>query len=182
MKVFVHLAKGFEEIEAVTVIDLLRRAEINVTIIKVGEKDDLIVVGAHGISVKAEKHIDEVDYSECQMAVLPGGMPGTTNLGESELLMKNLRLLFEQGRGVAAICAAPMVLAKEGILCGKKATIYPGMEEYLVNAVYVDEAVVKDCNVITGRGPGTATEFAIALIEALRGREKAEDVLKGLAK
>lgn len=174
--IYVHLAEGFEEIEALTAADVLRRAGAEVKLVSVW--GSLEVTGAHGITVTADISFDEADYELCEMIVLPGGMPGTTNLMKHEGLMQEIRRADERGRWVCAICAAPMVLAAAGLLEGRNATIYPGMEEYLTGGNPTEGKVVRDGNVITSQAPGTAMKFAIALVEALFGKEEAERIEK----
>lgn len=174
--IYVHLAEGFEEIEALTAADVLRRAGAEVKLVSVSDK--LEVTGAHGIKVAADITFDEARYELCEMIVLPGGMPGTTNLMKHEGLMQEIRRADERGRWVCAICAAPMVLAAAGLLEGRNATIYPGMEEYLTGANPTEGKVVRDGNIITSQAPGTAMKFAITLVEALFGKDKAERIEK----
>lgn len=174
--IYVHLAEGFEEIEALTAADVLRRAGAEVKLVSVSDGNE--VTGAHGITVRADITFDEADYALCEMLVLPGGMPGTTNLMKHEGLMQEIRRAAERGRWVCAICAAPMVLAKAELLKGKNATIYPGMEEYIADGNPTEEKVVRDGNIITSQAPGTAMKFAIALVEALFGKDEAERIEK----
>lgn len=170
--IYIHLATGFEEIEALTVTDVLRRSGADVKTVSVtGER---LVRGAHEIAVEADILFDEADYSSCEMLVLPGGMPGTINLGKHSGLTHELKAAAKAGKWVCAICAAPMVLGNLELLDGRNATIYPGMEGHLLGAKPVNAAVVCDGNIITSMGPGTAMEFAFALTEALFGEEKAD--------
>jgi len=168
MRILVPLADGFEEIEAITVIDVLRRAEIEVD--TVGLMGGW-VTGGNGIKVMADKKISEITIDEYDGIVLPGGSQGVANLAKSSKLKEFLEALNDSGKMIAAICAAPMVLAKCHILDGKRATIYPGMERELPYPR--DERIVVDGNVITSQAPGTAMEFALAIVEKLLGREKA---------
>lgn len=172
--IYVHLATGFEEIEALTVTDVLRRSGAEVKTVSI--TDEKLVTGAHGIAVEADILFDEADYSACEMLVLPGGMPGTVNLGKHAGLCYELKTAAKAGKWACAICAAPMVLGNLGLLEGRKATIYPGMEGHLLGADAVNAAVVCDGNIITSMGPGTAMEFAFALTEALFGEEKADEL------
>lgn len=174
--IYVCLADGFEEIEAITVTDILRRAGAEVKMVSI--TDRLEVKGAHGIKIQADILFEEADDESCRMIVLPGGMPGTTNLLKHEGLVQKIRQIYERGEWVCAICAAPMVLAAAGVLAGKKATIYPGMEKDIEGAIPTEGAVVRDGNVITSKAPGTAMKFALALVEALYGKEKAERLEK----
>ena len=173
-KVYIFLADGFEEIEGLTVVDLLRRADIQIDMISImGRKQ---VVGAHGIKVEADYLYEEVKVEEADMLVLPGGMPGTKNLASHKELCNQLKVFYETKKGIAAICAAPMVLGQNGILEGKKAVCYPGFEAYLEGATVEKVEVVTDGNVITSRGLGTAIEFASAIIAYFVGEEKAKEV------
>ena len=172
--VYVHLAEGFEEIEALTCVDLLRRAEIEVTTVSMEESKT--VTGAHGIEVNCETYFTQVDYSQAEMIVLPGGMPGTTNLLANERLCDHVRNFVDQERWVAAICAAPMILGRLGLLEGRSAVCYTGMEDELKGAEVPDQKVVVDGHIITSKGPGTAMDFALAIIEALEGQTVAKAV------
>ena len=171
-KAVVVLADGFEETEAVTTIDLMRRAGIAVTVLGL---NDTSVRGAHDIVVSADallaEHRDPYDA-----IVLPGGQPGTTNLSNCEQLLGQLRAAAQQGVLCAAICAAPSVLAKAGVLQGRAATCYPSFEGQLGGAELRTESVVVDGNIITSRGVGTAVPFALAVIEHLCDRNAAESV------
>lgn len=179
--VYVHLATGFEEVEALTTVDVLRRAGIETKTVSItGEK---LVVGTHDIPVQADLLFEEADYDSCEMIVLPGGLPGATNLGGHSGLTEQIRSFAKAGRAdkkVAAICAAPMVLADCGILDGLDATIYPGMEEKLNGANPTGENVTVSGNIITGRGPALAMEFALKLVEELKGTAVRTAVAEGL--
>jgi 4-methyl-5(b-hydroxyethyl)-thiazole monophosphate biosynthesis len=175
MKVYVHLAEGFEEIEAVTVVDVLRRAGVEAETVSVTGTH--LVTGAHGIPVTADLLFEEADYDSCEMIVLPGGMPGTTNLGAHKGLVKQLEKFAEQNRWLAAICAAPMVLGQSGLLKDRTAVIYPGMETHLKGAQVGEKPVEIDGKIITSKGPGTAMAFALTLAEVLKGASEA-DALK----
>ncbi len=177
-KVCVFLADGFEEIEGLTVVDLLRRAGVEVTTVSVS--NSRTIHGAHGIDVQADKLFGETAYGEMDMAVLPGGMPGTLNLGAHEGVKSVLEQFYEEEKYIAAICAAPSVLGKYGMLSGRKATSYPGFEKALVGAEYVCDAVAEDGFVITSRGMGTAIAFSLKLIEKLVSKEKADEIGKGI--
>ena len=177
-RVSVFLADGFEEIEGLTVVDLLRRAGIDVTTVSV--TGDYMIHGAHGIDVQADKLFNEMNYEGQDMLVLPGGMPGTLNLGAHEGLEKLLKKSYEDKKYLAAICAAPSVFGKYGFLKGRKATSYPGFEEQLEGAICVTDAVAVDEFVITSRGMGTAIPFSLALIETLIDREKADEIGKSI--
>ena len=176
--VYVFLADGFEEIEAFTAIDVLRRADLNVEIVTV--TPDEIVTGAHGVSVLCDKNIVNCDFFDTEMLVLPGGMPGASTLAECEDLHRVILRCVQQGKPVAAICAAPMVLGKLGVLKGKKATCYPGFEQYLEGAEYTAAVVEKDGNIITGKGPGAAMAFAFALLDTLLGADKVKELKEAM--
>ena len=162
------LAEGFEEIEALTVVDVLRRAGINVDTVGVMGS---MVTGSHGVRVMTDKKILEINADEYDGIVLPGGNPGYLNLGRSSKIIEILRKFDAEGKLIAAICAAPSVLAKAGVLEGKKATIYPGMEKELPYPR--GERVVIDGKIITSQAPGTAMEFALAIVEFLAGKDRA---------
>lgn len=173
-KAAVLLADGFEEIEALTAVDLLRRARIYVDTISIS--DDYMVHGAHGINVQTEDLFEEVNFAEFDMIVLPGGMPGTTNLEEHKGVQRVVKDFYENGKYIGAICAAPGILGAMGILKGKRAACYPSVEERLSGAVIMKVPVVQDGNIITSRGMGTAIDFALKLIEVLADKLKAEEI------
>lgn len=176
--VYVHLATGFEEVEALTAIDILRRAGIEVKSVSVtGEK---MVEGTHGIKVEADILFEETDYKSCEMIVLPGGMPGATNLEAHTGLMERIRSFGAEGKKLAAICAAPLALGTAGVIEGKKATIYPGMEDRLKGATPTGDTVTVDENIITGKGPAFAMEFALALVGEIKGATVKDQVAAGL--
>ncbi|MBR0308677.1 MAG: DJ-1/PfpI family protein [Mogibacterium sp.] len=176
--VLIHLATGFEEVEALTIVDVLRRGGVDAKSVSVtGER---MVTGTHGIPVQTDILFEEADYDSCEMIVLPGGMPGAANLGAHSGLTDQIKSFAESGKKVAAICAAPMVLADCGILKGLDATIYPGMEEQLRDAKPTGANVTISGNIITGKGPALAMEFALALVEVLKGPETREQVAEGL--
>ena len=176
--VYVFLADGFEEIEAIGIIDILRRASLNVITVGIGSKT---VRGSHGIEVKADVLADEASPDEGLEAVgLPGGMPGTVNLDKSVKVHEFLDYAVKSGKLCAAICAAPSVLGHHGILEGREATCYPGFENELNGARLSGKYVVQSSNVITGRGPGVTTDFALKVVEYLTNGEKAENIRKGM--
>ena len=170
-RVLVPLAQGCEELEAVTIIDLLRRAGIEVV---AAGLDDGLVKCSRGVVLMPDASLDEVLDQTFDMIVLPGGLPGADHLRDDPRIQQLLRQMAEQGRYTAAICAAPKVLASAGVLDGRQATAYPGVlsAEDLPATRVLDEAVVRDGSVITSRGPGTAMDFALSLIEALLGPEQ----------
>ena len=177
-KVFLFLATGFEEIEAVATIDVLLRGEVDVVTVSI--TGNTLVKGAHGISVKADKLFEEVDFEEGTMLILPGGMPGASNLSAHEGL-KNIILKYSsENKYLAAICAAPFVYGELGILNGKKATCYPSFEPRLIGAVLSEETVVQDGKIITGKGPGFAVDFGLKIVEELQGGVQSNKVAQGL--
>lgn len=173
-KVYIFLADGFEEIEALTVVDLLRRA--NIDIVTISMTGDKLVTGSHRISTVAEVLFHEMDYSDADMLVLPGGMPGTKHLGGHPGLDTLLKDFAARNKNIAAICAAPSVLGTKGLLEGKKATCYPGFEDALHGAKHMREDVVTDGNIITSKGLGTAIDFSLAIIRKLKGAEEAKNI------
>ncbi len=177
MKVVVPLAEGFEEIEFSTIVDILRRAGIAVTVAGLKEEG---INGAHGIRVTPDTLIDKVSADDFDAIVLPGGTPGYVNLGKSEKVLTLVRGMHEKNKYVTAICAAPSVLAKAGVIQGKRATIFPGMEGTLTGAQHSKERVVVVGRIITSQGPGTAIEFAIKLVEVLAGKSQAEEVTRSV--
>jgi protein deglycase len=181
MKVMVILAEGFEEIEAITIIDILRRA--NISVISVGLTSRTIT-GSHSITISSDSLIDDElsKLSEYQMVVLPGGLPGSNNLRDDSRIISLLQKMNQEKKYTAAICAAPIVLAKAGLLDGKKATSYPGQLEKLSlpTTQVVKESVVVDGTVITSGGPATAIEFSLALVEILVGNQKRNDLAEKL--
>ena len=177
--VYELLADGFEEIEALAPADLLRRAGISIVTVSIGEGS--VVTGAHGISVATDAHISDIeDCSDAEMLILPGGMPGTTNLNASEDVHKLIDSAVENGKRIAAICAAPMILGEKGLLNGKNATCYPGFEAHLKGAKEVGGRVVTDGLVTTAKGAGAAVEFALELISLLCDTETAEKIKNGI--
>jgi 4-methyl-5(b-hydroxyethyl)-thiazole monophosphate biosynthesis len=173
---FVFLTTGFEEIEAVATVDVLRRAGLNVkTVSLTGERR---VAGSHGIPIEADLLFEETLFPAAELLVLPGG---TEAYNDHEALKKEIRAFYDSGRKVAAICASPMVLGQLGILRGRKATCYPSYEEYLEGAIlHTDRAVVVDGNVITGKGPGLTIDFALQLVEILTGKARRDEVAAAL--
>ena len=171
--IYVFLAEGFEEIEALAPVDILRRAGLQVQTVGIGGKT---VTGSHGISVQADCTGEEMDISAADMVVLPGGKVGTANLSASELVSRSVLWCVENDRYVAAICAAPSVLGGLGVLQGRRATCFPGWEDKLTGAVLCSSPTVQDGKIITGRGAGASLEFGFQLVEALRGAEAAQSV------
>ncbi len=173
-RVIVPLAEGFEEIEAVAIVDVLRRAGVEVTVAGV---DDDVVTGSHGIRIECDTQIGSVDPDHADAIVLPGGMPGARNLGKSDAVLRLLRTMARDGKLIGAICAAPTILNAAGILDERQATSHPAHEGEMNRCRYRHERVVVDGNVITSRGAGTAIEFAAELVARLAGAEVAEDIL-----
>lgn len=173
-KIAVLLAEGFEEIEAVSIIDVLRRAEFKVSTISITE--NLTVNGAHNIKVIADQLFDVTNFNDFNMIVLPGGMPGATNLKNHPGLQKQIIDFHKNGKPLGAICAAPLVFGNLGILKNKKATCYPGFENQLVGAIATGENVELSGNIITGKGAGVAIEFALKIAEILKGKKLADDL------
>lgn len=180
-RVLLPLAPGCEELEAVTVIDLLRRAGIEV--VTAGLQPG-IVKASRGTQLVPDTTLDAVLRDEFDMIVLPGGMPGAQHLRDDPRIIALLRNMAEQGKYTAAICAAPAVLAEAGLLAGKRATSYPGYldQMHVPGMAYLKDAVVADGKILTSRGPGTAMDFALALIEALTGKAKRDEVETGLVR
>ncbi len=177
-KAFVFLAEGFEEIEAISVIDVLRRGGVKVDTVSI--TGQYVVKGAHGIGVEADGLFDDADLFDADMLVLPGGGPGSNNLNKHEGLKAVISSYHSHGKWIAAICAAPLVFGGMGLLQGKKATCYPGIEPQLIGAVLQPDPVVVDGNIITGKGPGFAAVFGLQLVRELQGKSKAEEVAAGM--
>ncbi|MCX7759675.1 MAG: DJ-1/PfpI family protein [Hydrogenothermaceae bacterium] len=173
VRVVVPLADGFEEIEALSIVDILRRA--NIEVVMAGLHDGYIT-SARGVKVIPDTTIDTIKADDFDMIVLPGGQPGTDNLNADERVRKLIVDFYNKGKLTGAICAAPYVLANAGVLSGKKATSYPTYKERLKDATYLEEEVVEDSNVLTSRGPGTAASFALKIVEKLKGKEVAENI------
>lgn len=172
--VYVLLTEGFEEIEAITPVDLLRRAGVEVQTVGVTGKT---VGGSHGIPVVADIEMDEADWDGAEMVVLPGGLKGTNNLNEDARVHRAIEGMLQKEKYVTAICAAPsVILGGMGVLQGKKATCYPGMEDGMKGATPLSRNCVVDGHIITGRGVGGALDFACALVSALCGEEQARRV------
>ncbi len=175
---YIFLADGFEEMEAFTAVDVLRRAGVKVMMISV--TPDEIVKGAHGISVLCDKNVVNCDFYDAGALLLPGGLPGATTLCECKELQNLLQRFVKKERLIGAICAAPMMLGKLGLLKGKKATCYPGFDQYLEGAEYTGAMVERDGNIITGKGPGAAIPFALAIVEYLLGKEKVQELKEAM--
>jgi 4-methyl-5(b-hydroxyethyl)-thiazole monophosphate biosynthesis len=167
--VYVFFAQGFEEVEALTSVDVLRRAEIPVTMVGISDE---IVTGSHGIAVQMDAILSaHLNWEDAELFMLPGGMPGTKGLIASEKLGELLREAAQKNKPIAAICAAPTALAAHGVYPGSRVTHYPGYESELTAYQPVDTPVVVDGALITGRSIGSAAEFALVLVEYLRGQD-----------
>lgn len=177
-KVAVFLADGFEETECVAVWDILKRAGIEVAGISISNKTE--ITGSHGIRLLADETVDNVDMSTFDSVFLPGGMPGALNLTNSARVIKTLRDFNEKSKIIAAICAAPTVLAVANVDSGKTITSYPGFEKKFINSRYSTERVVVSDNLITSRGVGTVLEFALKYVELLTSKEKSEEIAKAI--
>ncbi len=173
-KTAIFLADGFEEIEALTVVDLLRRAGIEITTASImGRKD---VTGSHSIKVEADALLEDIDFGSLDMIILPGGQPGTRNLDACDPLKTRIKEFADSGKMLAAICAAPTVFGGMGLLNGKKACCYPSCEVGLTGADVQTSEVTKDGSFITSRGMGTAIPFGLAIIEHFQGKDAADDM------
>jgi 4-methyl-5(b-hydroxyethyl)-thiazole monophosphate biosynthesis len=177
MDACIFLSTGFEEIEAVVVIDTLRRAGVEISTVSITEEQ--LVSGSHGITIKADKLFEETDYSPVRMLILPGGQPGADHLAAHEGLIR-LLATFRKDGWLAAICAAPRVLGFAGLLTGRSITCYPGAEPPVDGVTIEDLPVVHDGNIITGQGPGAVFDFSIKLIEILKGETVANRIAEGL--
>ena len=174
--VYVLLGKGFEETEAIAPIDLMRRAGVEVLTVGIGSK---LVYGGHGISVEADITLDEMDLTNLEMIILPGGLGGVASVRASESALAALKFAWENEKFVAAICAGPTVLADLGITDGKNATCYPGCENGMGSANMIPEAAcVRDGKLITGASAGCAVKFGLALVEALKGKDAADAIAR----
>ena len=174
MKAYLFLATGFEETEAIAPIDILRRGGVDVTTVSI--TGELVVMGAHQIPVIADRLFDETDFADGDAFILPGGGAGSFMLNDHPALKQLLVEKHAQNKWLAAICAAPLVLGGLGLLKGKQAVCYPGMESYLTGATLTDAPVVIDGNIITGKGPGLALDFGLTLLAILQGEDAANKV------
>lgn len=173
-KVFAFLADGLEEVECLAAVDVLRRAGVEVTLVSITGKRE--VTGSHNITFMADALFEEVNPDTADVLFLPGGMPGTTRLKEHEGVRAAIRKANQQGRRIAAICAAPSILGSMGILTGRTATCYPGFEEELKGVSYTSQGLVTDGNITTARGLGYALSLGIELIRLLQGPQQAERI------
>ena len=177
-KTGIFMANGCEEIEGLTVVDILRRAGLDIEMISINETKE--VTGSHGITFMADTVFENVNFDELDAVVLPGGMPGTLNLGGHASVVSTIQTFADKGKLVAAICAAPSVLGAAGILNGKRAVCYPGFEEKLTGAIVSEDTVMTDGNVITSRSMGTAIDFALAIVKYFKGGDAAADLKQSL--
>lgn len=173
-KAGVFFGTGYEEIEALAVVDLLRRAQIDTVMVSVTGRPE--VVGAHDITVKMDMLLEEVDFKELSMIVLPGGGGGTKVLEACQPLMEQVDIFYKENKYIAAICAAPSILGHKGMLKGKKACSYPDFESHLEGAEISKAAVIADGNIITARGMGCAVDFGLKLAAILKGQDVADDL------
>ena len=174
--VYIFLANGFEDIEAIAPIDILRRAKVEVKLVGVGGKT---IKSSRGITVEAEILPEDVDISKAKMIIFPGG-PGYSNLEAHPLVMSILHQAYKNGKYIAAICAAPSILGKRGLLSGKRGICFPGYEKYCSDMILADESVCIDGNIITAKGAGVALEFGFALVKVLCGEEVSEQLKKNM--
>ena len=173
--VYMLLGTGFEETESIAPLDLLRRAGVSIATVGINGK---VVYGSHGIGVEADLLLEEMDLTNLEMIILPGGLGGVASIKASAPAMEAVKFAYENGKYTAAICAGPTILAMLGITDGKKATCYPGCEDQMGSAIMTEAAAVTDGTVITGTSAGCAVPFGLALIAALKGQEMAEKIAK----
>lgn len=176
--IYVFLATGFEDIEALAPIDIMRRAGLEVQTVSITGED--IVISAHGVGIVADTRIEAIDFADAEMIVLPGGLPGSLNLDACVPLREGILAQFRSGKPIAAICAAPQVFGHLGILAGKNATCYPGCECHLEGANYTASLVEVDGTIITGKGPAAAFEFGYTLVDYLLGAGAADGLREGM--
>ena len=178
MKIIVFLTDGFEEVEALTVVDYLRRVGVGVDMVSI--TDEKNVKGAHSIEVVTDKLVGDIDIDEYRGAVIPGGLPGATNLQKSSEVIEIVRELNKQDKLVAAICAGPIVLQEAGVIKDRDFTCYPGFEGNIGDGNYIEKPVVRDKNIITGKGPALAIDFALEIVDYLLGKDKKEELKKDI--
>lgn len=174
-KVCVLLAEGFEEVEALTISDIMRRAKVTCDLVSIKDKK---VTSSHNVTIEADRIFDET--MEYDLIVLPGGIPGATNLRDDERVINLLKKQNKEGKLIGAICAAPIVLGRAGLTEGRKITSYPGYEDELPNCDYLEDAVVVDGNIITSRGPATAMAFSYKLLEVLGYSHEVDGISSGM--
>ena len=179
VKVYVFLADGFEDVEALIPVDVLRRGGVDVTTVSI--MGDYLVESAHGVRMMADILIEDADVSDADLLFLPGGMPGASNLYGNKRVREAVKLQAEKGKKIAAICAAPaVVLAQLGLLDGRRATCYPGFEQMLAKATYTGDLVSVDGNITTGEGPAAAFPFAYELLGQLVDSQTASQIAEGM--
>ena len=177
-KVYMFLANGSEEIESLIPVDVFRRGGVEVKTVSTTGSE--FVEMSHGVTLKADLKFEDADFADADLLMLPGGLPGATNLNEHEGVRKALTEQFTKGKLVSAICAAPLVFGSLGIVKGKRATCYPGFEKYLDGAEYTHELCTVDGNVVTGEGPAATLPYAYTLLEMLTNRETARKIAEGM--
>lgn len=177
-KIFEFLATGFEEVEAMAPVDIFRRGGLDIKTVSITGQLD--VAGAHGVSIRADMLFEDAPLDGADLLMLPGGLPGATNLNEHEGLKAALLRQAKAGRKIAAICAAPLVLGGLGLLKGKRATCYPGFEKYMIGAEYTQQLCTVDGNIITGEGPAASFPYSYTLLEMLAGVGAAEPLKEGM--
>ncbi|NCC98995.1 MAG: DJ-1/PfpI family protein [Bacteroidia bacterium] len=175
---YLFLATGFEETEAVSVIDVLRRADMPLKTVSITK--NLLVDGAHGVTIKADVLFEDINMADADFLILPGGMPGTKNLEAHAGLSLALKKHFNEGKNLAAICAAPSIYGKLGFLRGRKAISYPGFEQYLDGAEIQSTTLVEDGNIITAAGPGVTLAFGLKIVEHAKGANVAASIAKAM--
>jgi 4-methyl-5(b-hydroxyethyl)-thiazole monophosphate biosynthesis len=176
--IYVFLATGFEDIEALAPVDIMRRAGLPVETVSITGAE--IVESAHAVGVKADRQLADIDFAKADMIVLPGGLPGSTNLDACVPLKKAISTHYAAGKPIAAICAAPLVFGRSGLLRGKKATCYPGVEGELEGADYTAAIVERDGNIITGKGPAAAFEFGYTIVDYFKGAGASNALRQGM--
>lgn len=177
-KVYMFLANGSEEIEALIPVDVFRRGGVDVKTVSITGSESVEM--AHGVTLKADLKFEDADFSDADLLMLPGGLPGATNLNDHEGVRKAVLRQYEAGKLVAAICAAPMVFGGLGIVKGRRATCYPGFEKYLEGATYTQELCTVDGNVVTGEGPAATLPYAYTLLKMLTSEQTAHCVAEGM--
>ncbi len=176
--IYLFLADGFEDVEALGTVDVLRRANLPVRTVSIMKR--LEVQSAHGITVKADELFGDADHTQGEMLILPGGMPGASHLNDHQGLREEIKTMAKAGKSLAAICAAPMVYGNLGLLAGRRATCYPGFEKFLQGADYTAASVEQDGNFITGKGPGVTFDFALAIVAKYCGDAVVAELRQGM--
>ena len=176
--IYVFLATGFEDVEALAPVDIMRRASLEVRTVSITGQQT--VVSAHGVGIVADMLLGDVDFRQAQMLVLPGGLPGATNLDACRPLTEAIVSHHKAGGAIAAICAAPLVFGHLGLLQGRRATCYPGVEPELKGAVCTSAIVERDGNIITGKGPAAAFEFGYTIVDYILGEGASQPLRKGM--